>query len=170
MQNRQPEYVGFWARTCAALIDTMLVGLIILPISISIYGWQEMVDTWDRLLSASDLQELMRIAEELEAAAAEPGVTGGALDFLVTWVFPAAVVIIFWIARQATPGKMVFSAVIVDSTSGEAPKTRQLIGRYLSYFVALLPLALGILWVGIDKKKQGWHDKLAGTVVVRKRK
>jgi uncharacterized RDD family membrane protein YckC len=28
-------------------------------------------------------------------------------------------------------------------------------------------LGLGIIWVGIDKKKQGWHDKLAGTVVVK---
>jgi uncharacterized RDD family membrane protein YckC len=31
----------------------------------------------------------------------------------------------------------------------------------------MLPLGLGLIWVGIDKKKQGWHDKLAGTVVIR---
>jgi uncharacterized RDD family membrane protein YckC len=28
---------------------------------------------------------------------------------------------------------------------------------------------LGILWVGFDARKQGWHDKLAGTLVVRSR-
>jgi uncharacterized RDD family membrane protein YckC len=28
-------------------------------------------------------------------------------------------------------------------------------------------LFLGIIWVGFDKRKQGWHDKLAGTVVIR---
>jgi uncharacterized RDD family membrane protein YckC len=83
---------------------------------------------------------------------------------------PAIAVVIFWIAKQATPGKMVFSAVIVDATSGEAPNGGQMIGRYLGYFIALFPLGLGILWVGLDKRKQGWHDKLAGTVVVRKRK
>ncbi|HKF94921.1 MAG TPA: RDD family protein, partial [Gammaproteobacteria bacterium] len=29
------------------------------------------------------------------------------------------------------------------------------------------PLGLGFLWIAFDKRKQGWHDKLAATVVVR---
>ena len=37
----------------------------------------------------------------------------------------------------------------------------------LVYFVSIIPLCLGLIWVGLDKRKQGWHDKLAGTVVVR---
>jgi len=32
------------------------------------------------------------------------------------------------------------------------------------------PFFLGIFWVAFDKKKQGWHDKLAGTVVVKTKK
>jgi uncharacterized RDD family membrane protein YckC len=28
-------------------------------------------------------------------------------------------------------------------------------------------LGLGLIWVAFDPKKQGWHDKLAGTVVIR---
>jgi uncharacterized RDD family membrane protein YckC len=31
-------------------------------------------------------------------------------------------------------------------------------------------LGLGLIWVAFDPKKQGWHDKLAGTIVVRVRK
>jgi uncharacterized RDD family membrane protein YckC len=31
----------------------------------------------------------------------------------------------------------------------------------------MLPLFIGLIWVAFDKKKQSWHDKLAGTVVVR---
>ena len=31
-----------------------------------------------------------------------------------------------------------------------------------------LPLFLGLIWVGLDQKKQGWHDKLAGTLVVKR--
>jgi len=42
-----------------------------------------------------------------------------------------------------------------------------LIGRYFGYFLASIPLGLGLLWVAFDKRKQGWHDKLAGTVVIR---
>jgi len=85
----------------------------------------------------------------------------------VTWVLPAIAVIIFWMTKQATPGKMVISATIVDADSGKAPTTGQLIGRYLAYYVSSIPLGLGFLWVAFDRKKQGWHDKLAGTVVVR---
>ena len=46
----------------------------------------------------------------------------------------------------------------------------QSIGRYLAYFLSTLPFGLGLLWVAWDPKKQGWHDKLAGTVVVRARR
>jgi uncharacterized RDD family membrane protein YckC len=28
-------------------------------------------------------------------------------------------------------------------------------------------LGLGLLWVAFDRRKQGWHDKIANTVVVR---
>lgn len=82
-------------------------------------------------------------------------------------MFPALAVIAFWVYRQATPGKMAISARIVDAETGEAASTGQLVGRYLGYFLAGIPLGLGILWVAFDKRKQGWHDKLAGTVVIR---
>lgn len=62
---------------------------------------------------------------------------------------------------------MAVSAKIVDAATGQAPTTAQFVGRYFAYFVSLLPLGLGYLWVAFDGKKQGWHDKLAGTVVVR---
>ena len=91
----------------------------------------------------------------------------GPADVLLNWVLPAIAVILFWIYRQATPGKMAIHARIVDAKTGGKPSTGQLIGRYLGYYVSVIPLMLGIIWVGIDKRKQGWHDKLAGTVVVR---
>ena len=80
---------------------------------------------------------------------------------------PAIAVILFWIYRQATPGKMAIGAKIVDAKTGGKPSTGQLIGRYLAYYVSIIPLFLGIIWVGIDARKQGFHDKLAGTLVIR---
>jgi len=38
--------------------------------------------------------------------------------------------------------------------------------RALGGFVAMLPLGLGFIWVAIDADRQGWHDKIAGTIVV----
>ena len=62
------------------------------------------------------------------------------------------------------------SAQIVDAASGGKPSTRQLVVRYLGYYVSIIPLFMGLFWVAFDRRKQGWHDKLAGTVVVRSKK
>jgi uncharacterized RDD family membrane protein YckC len=39
----------------------------------------------------------------------------------------------------------------------------------LAYYVSTLPFLIGFIWVGIDQRKRGFHDMLAGTVVVRAR-
>jgi len=92
----------------------------------------------------------------------------GPMDFLISLVMPEVAIILFWIYKSATPGKMVVSLKIVDANTGNKPSVGQFFGRYLAYFIAVLPLGVGIFWIAFDKKKQGWHDKLAGTVVVRK--
>ena len=142
MQNKPLEYAGFWVRTGASIIDTILIMLITVPLIVSIYGW-----------SYFDGENTDIIA--------------GPADFLISWVLPAIAVIAFWIIKQATPGKMAISAKIVDATSGNPATPSQLIGRYFAYFVSMLPLCLGFVWVAFDKRKQGWHDKLAGTVVIK---
>jgi uncharacterized RDD family membrane protein YckC len=91
----------------------------------------------------------------------------GPADVVVQVIFPAIVIVAFWIQRKATPGKMVIHAKIVDATTGEAPSNRQLVVRYLGYYVSIFTFFLGFVWVAFDAKKQGFHDKLAGTVVVR---
>jgi uncharacterized RDD family membrane protein YckC len=93
----------------------------------------------------------------------------GPADFLISWILPAVAIVLFWISREATPGKMAIGARIVDAQSGEAPTARQLVVRYLGYYVSTIPLLLGFVWVAFDPRKQGWHDKMAGTVVVRSR-
>ena len=143
MQQQEMQYAGFWIRTGAAIIDSILIVLIIVPLLIAIYGWAYFDGN-------------------------HSGLIAGPADFLISWVLPPLAVIAFWIVKQATPGKMAVSTRIVDAASGEAASAGQLVGRYLAYYVSLLPLGLGILWVAFDKKKQGWHDKLAGTVVVRR--
>ncbi len=142
MDNTEMVYVGFWARVGATIIDSILLALVSIPLLIAIYGW-----------SYFDPEETEVIA--------------GPADLLISWVFPALAVITFWIMKQATPGKMAISARIVDADTGKPPSTGQLVGRYLAYFISTLPLCLGFLWVAFDHRKQGWHDKLAGTVVIR---
>lgn len=58
-------------------------------------------------------------------------------------------------------------AKIVDATTGKEPTTKQFLIRYAGYFFGGIPLGVGIFWVAFDRKKQGWHDKMATTVVIR---
>ncbi|HET9865375.1 MAG TPA: RDD family protein, partial [Steroidobacteraceae bacterium] len=93
----------------------------------------------------------------------------GTADVLLNYVLPAIAIILFWIARAATPGKMALSMKIVDADTLGPMSKGQAIGRYLSYYLSMFGLMLGFLWVAFDPRKQGWHDKLAGTVVIRTR-
>ncbi|MBI5629985.1 MAG: RDD family protein [Elusimicrobia bacterium] len=39
--------------------------------------------------------------------------------------------------------------------------------RHLASYLSILPMFLGFFWAGWDPEKQAWHDKIAGTIVVR---
>lgn len=140
MAESDIEYAGFWVRVGATIIDTILIMIITFPLLVFIYGWKYFGS--ERLIS-------------------------GPADFLISWVLPAVAVVWFWTQRQATPGKAALSLRVLDADSGETLSLGQSIGRYLAYFVSIIPLGLGMIWVGFDSRKQGWHDKLANSVVVR---
>ena len=137
-------YVGFWARLFASIVDSILLLIVLAPLLRLIYG----PDYFDP-------QRMTLFA--------------GPLDALLNLVAPAVAIVLFWTSRRATPGKMLIGAEVVDARTGAALTVPQSIGRYLGYYVSIIPLCLGLVWVAFDRRKQGWHDKLAGTVVIRRR-
>jgi uncharacterized RDD family membrane protein YckC len=130
---------GFWLRLLATVIDSLLFALWSIPLMYAIYG---------------------------ESVVTQPQWIMGPADIVINWIVPTVAVIVFWRNKQATLGKMIIRAKIVDAKTGGTPTTRQDIIRYFGYLVSLLPLGLGYLWIAFDRRKQGFHDKLAGTVVV----
>ena len=93
------------------------------------------------------------------------GMSGG-VSVLLNYILPAIVVIIFWTYKSATPGKLLLKIRIVDAKTGGKPSTVQWLIRYIGYYVSAFVFMLGFIWVGFDRRKQGWHDKLASTVVI----
>ena len=140
----QYEYVGFWLRVAATIVDTLLVLCVAVPLVVWLYGF-----------------------DDLMFGPQTPGFRP--LRFTIDWLLPAAATLLFWFFRSATPGKMLIGARIVDARSGAKPGLAQLVVRYLGYFVSIVPFCLGLLWVGWDPRKQGFHDKLARTLVIRRK-
>lgn len=133
------EYAGFWIRVGASILDTVLLIAILVPIILLHFGTD---------------------VSHLEKADNPWGI-------FYNYILPGIIIIIFWRYKSATPGKILLNLKIADAETGGKPTNLQYILRYLGYFVASLPLGLGIFWVAFDRKKQGWHDKMAKTVVIQ---
>lgn len=142
-------YLGFGPRFVAFLVDSVVIAVLLGAI---VAG-----------LSAVLMPEGLS-PENLLAV-----VSGEAEASEISWtieLFPTVFFLLFWFAISSTPGKLAVHGVIRDERTLGEPEWWQLIVRYLGYFPSTLCLGLGFFWIIWDEKHQGWHDKLARTVVV----
>ena len=135
----EPQYAGFWLRFGATIIDSVIFGLILMVPLALIYGESYWID------------ETM---------------VHGVWDVLLSYVVPFIATLWFWRRFLGTPGKMLLRLRVVDARTGEPLPLGPCVLRYIGYFVSALPLCLGFLWVAFDSRKQGWHDKIGGSVVI----
>lgn len=67
---------------------------------------------------------------------------------------------------QATPGKMLLKLKVID-LYGKNISVVRAVFRCLSVFISIVPIGLGIWYISTDYKKQGWHDLIAGSYVIK---
>jgi uncharacterized RDD family membrane protein YckC len=139
----EPKYAGFWLRFGASVLDIIVLLAIIAPIEIAVFGLE--------------YPSLAMAGKTL------------AVDIWIQLVLPLLAMIVLWRYRSATPGLMLVSAKIVDASTLAPASVGKLTARAVALLVMwllLVPL-IGVLWIAFDRRKQGWHDKIAGTVVIR---
>ncbi|MHB8520375.1 MAG: RDD family protein [Limisphaerales bacterium] len=83
--------------------------------------------------------------------------------FLPLWI---AYHIGMWTWRGTTIGGVVMGIKILRQ-DGHPLNFGVALVRLLASFFSFMVLCLGFFWAGWDKEKQSWHDKIAGTIVVR---
>ncbi|HEY2682791.1 MAG TPA: RDD family protein [Steroidobacteraceae bacterium] len=71
-----------------------------------------------------------------------------------------------WKLRGSTVGGIVLDLRVVRA-DGRPLEWETAVVRALGCFLSLLVVGLGFIWIAIDPGSQAWHDKIAGTVVVR---
>ena len=76
----------------------------------------------------------------------------------------------FWSASSPWPGQTIGDKVHnlrVIRTDGSDLSIVQALIRYVGLFVSFIVIFIGVIWVAFDPNKQGWHDKIAGTYVIK---
>jgi uncharacterized RDD family membrane protein YckC len=134
------HYAGFWVRFLAILIDAIALGLfttVLLPFA----GPQVTVTGNSFHFHAS----------------------ANAISTLVGLVYFVG----FWAWRGQTVGMMPFNMHVVSVADGKKIDVVRALLRYVGFIISVIPLFLGLIWAAFDARKQGWHDKIAGTVVIR---
>ena len=145
-------YKGFWIRFVAAVIDGLIffVPAFILATAFFSSGAGCTAATYD---AAGNY--------------VAPSCTSGGAGVLYTLVYiaEAAYLVILW-GMGGTVGQRLLGMKVVDATTGQTIGIGKGFLRLVGYIVASIPFSLGLMWAGWDPRKQGWHDKIANTVVV----
>ncbi len=89
-----------------------------------------------------------------------------AFDNLISPLIGVAYFVAFWVWRGQTPGKMV-AGIRVIRTDGSNITLGVAFLRCLGYIVSAAVIFIGFIWVAFDRHKQGFHDKIAETYVVK---
>ncbi|MFN0068573.1 MAG: RDD family protein [Limisphaerales bacterium] len=85
------------------------------------------------------------------------------------WLLLAAYHVGFWLWRGTTPGGIILGLRLIR-TDGRLITWQVAVVRALSAMISLLPAGLGFLWVIWDVERQSWHDRIAGTTIVKTRR
>jgi uncharacterized RDD family membrane protein YckC len=89
--------------------------------------------------------------------------TASSISTAISWLYYA---LMESSARQATLGKMALGIIVTD-LEGRRIGFGKATGRYFAKILSALIIGIGFLMVAFTEKKQGLHDMLAGTLVVK---
>jgi uncharacterized RDD family membrane protein YckC len=137
------RYGGFWIRVVAAIIDSVIIGLVASPFWV-LFGGLGLVHGFHPLGLA--VLGATRI-----------------VFFFGSWLYEA---LMESSSYQATLGKMVLGLKVTD-LYGNRISFGRATGRHFAKWVSRATLGIGYIMVGFTERKQGLHDLLAGTLVRR---
>jgi uncharacterized RDD family membrane protein YckC len=144
------QYAGFVTRLVAFFIDRLIVAVVVAVVTV-VMGFAIQFFRLSELLGFQDLVQTVV----------------GILAAVLAGTFDLFYCVGFWILAGQTPGKRLMGLVVVKSDGGLVGLGAALL-RWVGYWLSGI-LFLGYLWVLVDNRRQAFHDKLAGTLVVYSR-
>ena len=152
------KFAGFWRRLVAFMIDSTIVTIVFVVLCvIAALAFFFGAMSADNNAWIADLTNL----------------TGFSSAILLIMVFYLAINTAYFTyfhgTTGRTPGKMLLGLQVYSEDGTEISFGIAFL-RAIGYLVSslLLTIPIGFIWAAFDKKKQAWHDKIAGTVVIIK--
>lgn len=139
------NYAGFFIRLVAYTIDNVVLSVISLLLFVAAYVL--MRSNADVVVEPLNFLRIMYVPL-----------------FITTTIIEGVYFIYFHAVTGQTVGKMLCRIQVTD-TYGNLLGFRGSCIRMLGYMLSRLCFYMGFLWIAIDKHKQGWHDKIAGSYV-----
>ena len=151
-KDRRPialEFAGFWRRLGAFIIDLTVMGAA--ASFLTPFRWFGFGNFFD----LSNLIEVPILSLPFVAIANPISVILSCVYFVALWAW-----------RDQTLGMMVLNIRLIRP-DGTNVDTGHSITRLFGSIIAAAPFFIGLIWIAFDERKQGWHDKLAATYVVK---
>jgi uncharacterized RDD family membrane protein YckC len=153
-------YAGFWLRLLAYIIDSIILGIFIVPILVGAGMMMGLATAVTTLPHGRD-----PFAEGFPPVFAEFISVFVLVTLVGTWLYHALLESSEW---QATAGKKALGLAVTD-LGGDKISFARASGRHFAKIVTgLIPFGVGYILAGITEKKQALHDMLAGCLVMRK--
>jgi uncharacterized RDD family membrane protein YckC len=152
----EERFGGFWRRAVAYGIDKAILQIfyvLLFLLEFLIHGADESMHRW----------------MDMDGHGGFPGMGVIALYYLAALFLDMIYFTWFHGSAGRTPGKMLLGLRVVQAT-GEPMTFGLAFLRWVGYIVSKIVLYLGFFWIAFDRRKQGWHDKIAGTLVVMSKK
>jgi uncharacterized RDD family membrane protein YckC len=148
--QRQVGYGGFWVRFVAYLIDSFVVA----------------IPSWVLLAFASVITGVDLFKPN--STAGMSGVEALIILFteLIILIWSVGYFVYFW-SNGGTLGMRFFHLRVVDAVTNRPIGIGRAFIRFIGFMVATIPCYIGLIWAAFDGYKQGWHDKIANTIVLQ---
>jgi len=88
------------------------------------------------------------------------------LSYLVSFTISIGYFVYYW-GMGSTRGMRFFRLAVVDAQTGQPIGFGRAAMRYLGYVISVIACYIGLIWAAFDPKKQGWHDKIANSIVIQ---
>ncbi|BDI61644.1 RDD family protein [Qipengyuania nanhaisediminis] len=139
------NYGGFWLRVVAYIIDAIVLALIGAAIAL-VFGFGPIPTNPDLTDPGSGMS-----------------MTDNLVGIVIALLYFSLLESSAW---QATIGKKALGLIVTD-TAGARISLARALGRYLAKFVSAAILLIGFVMVAFTERKQGLHDLIASTLVIK---